>query len=424
MKKIFTVAILLAVLGIGLMINPTESKNKAYYSGETVSYKGKIYIGTVNTGKFELLALENNKIVKKTAITSPAAENKNFIDLLFSKENGNLYVYLVNGRFIYKYNISEPTIPTLAMKIKDNSADWTAGINKENGQLVTVTNRGLRVWNDKYQIINSYKEINDKNIGTASFFSDNIAIASKNKISVYNTASRKEVSQYTIAVNDERTNRDMTIDSDSNLIYVVDDKSLKAINSDGQVIREFKHISDSGYDVATSVVNPNYLYFTDGIGIVKVDKETMKPVDWTWTIRTAPQGSWAMGLRTVGDSSGEKIVIFNGSNIMVLDQNFKTVAFYVATEKETNPVEGMTIGLDKDRAAIGSQVSIHGTGFGPGEDLKIEMNKILVATVTADDNGRFEAVFTIPSMASPLFTDIKVTGKSSGRTYSTSFQVE
>jgi hypothetical protein len=425
MKKVLIIAVLFAVLGVSFLMNPTQGKTKPYYSGEAVNYNGQVYIGSVNSGKFELFALENGEIMKKTAVTSPANESKEFYDLLFSKESGRLYVYLVNGRVIYKYDISNPAIPSLVMKIKDNSADWTSAIARVNGQLVTVTNRGTRIWNKDYQIVDSYNMISDKNYGAASFSSGNVAVSAKNKLAIYSTASRTKVAEYTIAVNDENTKRDIVSDSDSNLVYVVDDKSLKAINVEGQVVREFKHVSSAGYDVAVSAVNPNYLYFSDGLGVVKVDKETLKPTDWSWTIRTAPQGSWAMGLRTVNDGAGEKIVVFNGSNILVLDDKMNQVAFYESVEKETASQENLSLSLDKNRGAANTQVLVRGTGFGLGEDLKIEFDKILVSQLQADANGRFETIVAVPAVDfHRLPTDIKVTGKSSKKTYSVSFLIE
>ncbi|MDD5527470.1 MAG: hypothetical protein PHO56_00650 [Patescibacteria group bacterium] len=424
MKKILAIAVLFAVLGVSLLMNPSESKTKPYYSGAAVSYNGQLFIGSVNSGSFELFTLSDGKIVKEITIDSPAYENKQFLDLAFAKESGKLFAYLVNGRFIYKYDISNPLIPTVAMKIKDNSATWTSGIKIVDGRLVTISNRGARIWNDNYQIVDSYSQITEKNYGTASFSGNEIAIANEDTVSLFSIASRSKVAEYTIAVNDVRTKRDIVSDSDSNLVYVVDDQSLKAINSQGDVVKEFKHASNAGYDVANSAVNPNYLYFSDGLGIVKVDKETLKPVDWSWTVRTAPQGSWAMGMDVVSDASGDKIVVFNGSNIMVLNQNMKPIDYFMSVEKDTNPVEALTIGLDKNMAASGSQVAIHGTGFGLGETLKIEFNNIKVAEVQADANGRFETIITVPAISGPLSTDIKVTGLSSKLTYSTSFRIE
>jgi hypothetical protein len=424
MKKVLIIAVLFAVLGVSFFMNPTESKTKPYYSGDSVSYKGKLYVGTTNTGKFELFALNGNQLDEVATIQATDIGNTEFVDSLFEKANGNLYVYLVNGRYLYKYDITNPEVPTVVLKIKDNSWDWLARVEKVNGNLVTVGSKGVKVWNGDYQVVNSYSMVNNKDLGYIQFSADGKFILSmKDKLDVYGAASRKKDSEYSIATNDANTSRAFSSDANSGLVYLVDDKSLKAVDFDGNLKKEFLHVGVTGYDVIDST-DPNYLYFSDGVGIVKVDKETFKAVDWSYTTSNSPAGSWAMGLSSAYDATGEKVVIFNGSNILVLDQNMNKVAIHMAVEKETRALEALTLVTDKSFAAANSQVAIHGTGYAVNENLQITFNKVLVANVAADENGRYEAVITVPNVKGPLMTDIKVTGESSKKTYSTSFRIE
>jgi len=105
------------------------------------------------------------------------------------------------------------------------------------------------------------------------------------------------------------------------------------VNFDGQVVAQYQHAGNSGYDVITST-DPNYLYFSDGVGVVKMDKESFKSVKWNWTINTSPAGSWATGLASANDVNGnEKVAVFNGNEILVLDSNMNRVAEYTAVEK-------------------------------------------------------------------------------------------
>jgi hypothetical protein len=422
MKKVLTISVLLAILAAVFLIQPVASKTKPYYSGKTVSYNGTFYVGTVNTGDFELLALRNGSLEKVTDIQSTDRESQEFGDLLFDKINGNLYVYLVNGRYLYKYDISNPLLPLVLLKIKDNSGDWFTRLEKVNGNLVTIGSKGAKIWNKNMQVVNSYAMINNDNLGYSQFINKGKLIANlKNKLDVYDTATRKKVSEYSIAVNDSTATRAIT--SDENLVYLVDDQSLKAVTFNGEVVNEFTHVGDRGYDVIDST-DPNYLYFSDGVGIVKTDKETLRPVIWNWTINNSPSGSWAMGLSSANDDTGEKIAVFNGTNILVLDQDMKTVATYLAMEKDTRPAEPLSLGIDRNSASSGSQIIVNGSGFALKENLKIEMNKIEVSETQADDYGRFSTIVTVPPSAyHPLTVDVKVTGLNSGRTYSVSFRI-
>lgn len=425
MKKVIIAVIALAVLGASfytLMPRQTYGKTKAYYSGETVEFNGKIYIGTTNTGKFELFSLENGNIYKKTTVASNDQESKEFYDLLFEKSNGQLFAYLVNGRYLYKYDVTNPIVPTVVSKIKDNSWDWFSRIEKVDGKLVTIGSKGAKIWNSDMQVIDSYSMINNSVLGSAAI-NDKKAFILNDKLNIYSTVSREKTGEYSIAVNDKQATRGLIIDSFDKLVYFVDDSSLKAVDNNGNLRKEFKHISTAGYDVAYSAVNRNYIYFSDGVGIVKMDKNTFSPVDWEYTTRNTPAGSWAMGLSVVNNNGSDNVVVFNGSNILVLDKDLNMVAYHESIEEDLRPIENLFLNADKYRGAAGTQVSVVGGGFGIGEDLIVEFSGIRQTVLKADSLGRFQAVLTAPSVL-PKTTDIKVAGKDSKKTYSISFIIE
>jgi hypothetical protein len=424
MKKIIVATILLSLVGAAFLVgNPVKSKVKPYYSGKAVSYNGNVYIGTVNSGSFELLALEDGKLYRKTSVQSQDRESKEFADLLFWKENGRLFVFLTNGRYLYKFDITNPVVPKEVAKLKDNSWDWFLRLDVVDGQLATIGSKGIKIWDDNLVVVNAFNMINNYDLGSASFSKDGeLALNMKNdKMNIYNTVSRKKVAEYSIASNDKKTTR-QAISDDDGLVYLVDDKSFKAIGLDGQVKKEFEHIADTGYDVADSI-NPDYIYFTDGIGIVKMNRDTFKPVKWAYSYADTPNGSWAMGLKVVPDGATEKVVVFNGSNIWVLDSNLKTVAYFESREEDYRPIEDLALGVDKNRAAAGSQVSLVGQGFGIGEEIKVDFAGVKQTVVNADVNGRFSAILTVPTVL-PGGADIKATGLSTKRTYSTAFVIE
>jgi hypothetical protein len=367
--------------------------------------------------------LRNGNLEKVTDIQSTDKESKEFADLLFDQVDGNLYVYLVNGRYLYKYDISNPLIPSVLLKIKDNSWDWFTRVEKVNGKLVTIGSKGVKVWNKNMQVVDSYAMVNNNNLGYSQFIAGGKMIVNmKDNLNVYNTASRQKVSEYNIAVNDPTATRAIT--SDENLIYLVDDQSLKAVTFNGQVVNQFTHAGDRGYDVIDST-DPNYLYFSDGLGIVKVEKETLRPAKWNWTINNAPAGSWAMGMSSANDDGGEKIAVFNGTNITVVDQNMKTVATYMSMESDTRPAEPLSLGIDRNFGLPGSQIIVNGAGFALKEKVKIEIKDVNVGEIQTDDYGRFSSFVSVPSVNyHPITVDVRATGLTSGRTYSISFLVK
>lgn len=429
-KKISIIFILvLFLVGISFAM-PGETKKKAYYSGKTINYKGKTYIGTTNTGSFELLSLENGELFKKLTISSYDKWSDEFYDLELFEEGGRLYVHLVNGRHLYKYDITNPVVPELIKEIQDNSWDWFVRLKRIDGKLVTIGSKQIKIWNDDYQVINSY-DATDENLENYNHpenitFSEDggfFISAKKDTVRIYDSNGRKEIAELKIAATDNK--RDMVNDENNSLIYVVDDESLKAINFEGKIVKEFKHTSNVGYNVVESN-DANYLYFSDGIGVVKIRKVDFKPVDWAYTtnLSTVP-GSWAMGIEPIMVNGKEYLTVFNGSNILLLDQNLNKVDDFEATEEQEGPIEPLYMGLDKDRTPAGSQISVRVGGFLPNETVVLKIGKKIASYEVQTDNfGRATIIMDVPSSANPQRTYVKATAKQSGLTYSTSLEIE
>jgi hypothetical protein len=424
MKKGIVLSLLISLIGLTFFVTPGEGRTVSYYSGDAINYNGHLYVGTVNSGSFELFSLEGNELYRKAIISSVDQESQVFVDVLFSKENGSLYVYLTNGRYLYKYAINNSLSPSLVTKVKDNSWDWFSDLAMVNGQLVTTGSKGIKVWNKELVVINSYSMITDKNLGSIAYSSngDTAVVLKSDQAKIFSLTNRNEIADSVLISNDERTNRTALIDSSSKTIYMVDDRALQAVNYNGVVTKQFNHISYSGYDVSASA-DSNYLYFSDGVGIVKVDKENLKPIDWAYAYKGNQVGSWSMGLKVVNGDDGDQVVVFNGSNIWVLNKNLTTIADYESKDNDVRPIENLSLSADKNTAATGAQVSLSGTGYGLNENLKIQFAKS-ITNIKADENGRFETVLTVPSVLPSQNSDIKVTGLDTKRTYSTSFKIQ
>lgn len=426
MKRVLILSMIIAVCASFLLVSPTKSKIKPYYSGDTINYNGRVFIGTTDTKAFELFTVENGKIYKKATIASTDRESDEFYDCMFVAEGGKLYVYLVNGRYLYKYDVSNPLAPTVVEKIKDNSWDWFLRLKMVDGKLATIGSKSIKIWNKDHVVINSYSLENNpelKNVKnpeniTFSNRGNFIISGQKDKLNVFNAASRKSVAEFKIVINEE-TNRNIVNDSANSLIYLVDDESLKAFNFNGEIKKEFTHVSHVGYDVTQSR-NSDYIYFSDGVGVVKVRKSDFQPVDWEWT--ASNYGGWAIGIKAVKSGNKENLVVFNSSNILVLDENLNKIDSYEANELDLRPIEDLYLGIDKNKGAANTEVSLRGGGFGLEEELEIEFAKTIFEAKT-DQFGRFRKIIAVPSVL-PTKTDIKVTGEFSGRTYSIAFEIE
>ena len=62
----------------------------------------------------------------------------------------------------------------------------------------------------------------------------------------------------------------MYFDQYENSLYLADDMSVKKIGLDGSLRATFEHLGYPGYDVSS--IGNEYLYFANGLGIVKLNK--------------------------------------------------------------------------------------------------------------------------------------------------------
>jgi hypothetical protein len=131
-----------------------------------------------------------------------------------------------------------------------------------------------------------------------------------------------------------------------------------------------------------------------------------------------------MGLKVSGNGAGKYITVFDNANILVLDQNLKRLGIYQGAEQDTSLTiaESLYLRSDKNRAPVGSLVSLHGGGYAVNEDLEIDFAK-QVYNVKADKDGKFIITIQVPYVSAGGY-DFTVIGKSSGLKYNLGFQIE
>lgn len=412
---------LLTSLGI-LFLAPTSAQRvKPYYNGEVVTYQDRAYVGTVDTGSFELFSWDQGSLSKQTNIMSLHPDNPEFKDLLFQQKDNRLYVYLTNGEYLYKYDISDSNIPIKELEIKDTAGDEFHSLTRTGqGRLATVGTKGVKIWNSDHQVINSFDIYNDMP-GNLSFSpTDGFIFNLKgDKLYIFDTRTREYIREIELDIDRKWEIRKIVNDPELSLIYVVDDKSVKAFNFAGEMVREFEHISFVGYDVFPSS-DGNHLYFSDGVGVVKLNKYDLEPVTWRFTDKVL-ENSWVNGLRAVRHRGEELVIGFNNSNILVMDSNLNILDHHRATEYDFSPIEPLFLRVDRNNVAPGSDISLRGGGMGVEEGVNIEFGGEEYRTYT-DQNGRFSKVIEVPELDSGSY-DIRVTGEISGLSYSLAFRV-
>jgi hypothetical protein len=450
MKNVKILALVFLVVGavVYFTANPAKTKLKAYYSGDAINYNETLVVASTDSESLEIFKLGNNGLERTISFRpfdSRFNKDDSFYGVKLNIENRRLYAYVISGFTIYKYDISSLNSYTLVNENKNTYWEWYNKIDKFGDDIVTISEKGVKVWNEDLKVIDSYTLENDTpyNISSAGHnqFVFNLKEA-ENKVEVFDTRSKKIHNNININFYGDKDNRGIYYDAYDDHIYFADNLSVKKVSLNGSLKGTFEHLGFPGYDVRST--GNEYLYFSNGLGIVKLRKSDMSVVN---SLRTggvvAPEG-WAMGLEAVATDRGDRVVVFNNSSILILDANLSVLGHFEAGNDDKRYVmEQLYLNLSDKSVDSGSQVEVSGGGFLPEEVLVIDFYNEKVE-VKADEYGRFNKVLNAPSVVSGRsdtkvvtqsvvndfrvsefkdITDIKVTGEDSSLTYSISIEL-
>lgn len=421
-RNIFITVIVFAVLlSTFLLIRSAETKNKSYYSGDAISFAGKVYVGSTNSGYLEVYRLDEQKLNLISRIKNNDTrfgEQRDFFDFKFSAEDGNLFVYAISEYNLFKFQIKGNSME-LVSKNKNTYWEWYSRVDKFGSNIVTISAQGVKIWNKDLQVIDSYKLENTDTPYNLRASNDRfITNVEGDYLKVYDREKRDYTSS--IALNFWQKPNNHKSYQDYNLnTYVVDDYYAKKFSPEGKLIASFKHLDHEGFDVSSN--GNDYIYFSNGMGIVKLLAKDMSLKDFAYTYKIAGEGGWAMGLNALSNNGHDVIVVFNNTNILVLDHNLKKLASVTANEKEDPyPQESLYLKVNNNSALPGAMIELNGGGFLPEENLKINFAGT-ISEAKADNRGRFNIELKVPEKKAMV--DIKVDGLSSALTYSTSFSI-
>lgn len=420
-----------------IIVPLTYGRVKPYYQGDVINYRGRLLIASTNMDRLQIIEV-NDRQTKLLAELAPDKSGylsgDDFYNCAFNQENGQLFLYAVNGRYLYKYNTSNPSQPELISKIKDNSWDWFRSVAIFNGRPVTVGTKGIKIWNNDLQVVDSLA-VNLDNPFNYTLSRDFLLAIDGDQLKMYSLQSRQWTKSVNLTINNEGS-RQIYNDQFSSTIYVADDWAVKQFDFEGNLLNSFKFTANNGYDVVPSS-DGQKIYFSDGVGVVRLARANLQPQNWTYVKDMGVSDGWSMGLRLVNWQGQDHLVIFNNGAITILNDQMSKIANYHSVDERSasQPVfsEPLMLSLDKNRAAVDSQISLQGAGFAANENLEIKFlsNQQATSTVTTDSFGRFQKILTVPAIANqtaytqnPLPTDIKVVGQTSQKNYSINFQIE
>lgn len=447
-----TIAVAAVVVAVALVVQggSVQGKIQPYYTGDAAAYRNGLVVASVNSGALELFTVRGEALERTARLAVSADDGADlYYDVALSEENGRLYAYAVNGRYLLKFDVSNPATPELVATKKDNSWDWFMRVDRIADRVVTAGTKGTKLWNMDLQVVNAFDKavVDNANATVAhdgSWYVEVVTDANMDAqddyIRIVDGATHTEIGEFPIVLNAKR-DRGVYVADDRDTVYVVGDRVVKQINAATGRVQNFSHISTEGY-AAAGTPGSSHFYFTDGAGIVKMN-HSMEAIDWLFARDMPIAGSWSMGMDVVTLNGAERIVVFNNTNIAVLDADLNVITAYQAPEKSAiAPAvanEPLSINLSWRQEKPGGEVRIAGTGFGVYEDVEIAFVKngqelAHPEILMTDGNGRFADTIVVPvnlpqnlpvrvKKELPVTVEIRATGVTSGLTYGTSFKV-
>jgi len=412
--------VLLAVFAIA---SQSQSKVKSYYSGDAIGFNNQVYVVSANTGSLEVLRLDGEAlslIGKIKPFDTRFGRYDNFYDAKFSAENNKLFVYAVSGFTLYKYQVNGNNVELVAEK-KNSSWEWYTRVDKFGDNVVTISDKSVKVWKSGiFDTIDSHPVVNKQNPYNVRANNDRyITNIQGDYLTIYDSENRTELPK--IALNYKNKNDNHKVyQSEDGKLYLCDDYYFKKFDLSGRLLGSFRHLDYQGYDAAASG-HSNFVYFSNGLGVVKLNKDTMELAVSQETVQMSGAGGWAMGLSVVY-TGGDRVVVFNNSSILVLDDQLNKLASYQATEEaDSTSIENLYLSLDRNVASPSSLITLNGGGFYPNEKLSIDFAGTKI-NGQADYRGRFSQDLVVPS-STVSHVDIKVDGDNSRLSYSIDFHI-
>jgi len=407
------------------LVHNGQSQTKSYYSGDAVSFQDKLYVATANTGSLELFKLENKEL-KQLAKIRPFNQtfNKpgNFYDVKLFPRGNRLFVYAISDFSLYEYEVTGDQLVFVASQ-KNTYWEWYNRVDRFGDRLVTISDKGVKIWNEALEVIGGSNDIVNKTApyNLRAYNNNQVLNVLDNQLLVYSLDKNETVASIPVNYKSNPGNRQAYQDASGNL-YLVDDYYTKKFNLDGKLLGSFRHLDYAGYDVAASG-HSNDIYFSNGVGVVKLSQDDLKLLDYRFTGGLAGPRGWAMGLKAVSVSGRDQVVVFNNANILVLDDKLDKVAAFLATEQEDSvSTENLFLKLDRGFGGAGATVNLSGGGYFSNEDLVIDFAGVKTSA-KVDTRGRFSQSLTVPSLPAKV-VDIKVVGVSSQLSYSISFNIQ
>lgn len=413
------VAAFLLVVGFSVKAASAPEAFKEYRNGSSIVLNGRTYLLVTNGSSVEILSFNQaNSLVLESELRLP----QKIRDVITTSEGNNAYAIVTTGRYLYRVRITDPK--NMEVILRHDNYQYSRG-RKRTGTVDALAFNGTKLFiagqygvrqmdavNLQVEKILFYEKANGLAVNNNSLY-----VLGEQKAFKFNLNNGQKIMEVDVK-NTDKLIRRIAVDKD-NAGYVVGDNSLIKMsnNSTTTYANPVKTINFS-YAV---VSGGDAIYYVNGLGVTKFDLNFKKQGFFT-TAQTKQFGerSFAVGVMVVNVNGGEKVVVMNKSNIVVLSPSLTVVSKYSSSNStQNNPT--FTLSLDHQFLMTNQDITARMAGFYPNETVKLTIGgRIYLAR--ANNQGEAMIIFTTPSL--PKKYMIEVSAANSGTNYQESREVK
>ncbi len=401
-------------------------EEKQYRTGHFIYTSDKNYL-LVSNGEFvEVLELtKEDKLVKVSEIYGM----ETISDMAVSKEDNEWRLYVSTGNEIIKYNITNPLLSQI--ESKRNLYEWRRGLGSVgysrsivgiDDYILSAGSNGVKRI-EKSNLFDNMTYTAEASYGVTANDSY-LAVTTADKGYIYNLDGNV-VGELAVE-NSKNYSREPVMDYYGN-IYFLPDNGIMKVDSQGNAIGSYYNPVQAEviHSYAVSALPNGEVYYVNGYGVSKFDKD-FKKTKWLYTAPSYLYGnnSWAVGVQTKSFSQGNRIVVFNKSSVLLLDDNFDLLDQYKyqPSSNSENNLGETSLKLSKYQGTQNEDISIYLYGFWPNEQVQINFGGDIYA-VEVDNVGFATTSINVPSGNESGLTIVSADGVDSGLNYQATFEI-
>lgn len=409
MKKKFTIYAVLAVtiLGVGVFFTPKGEMRipKEYTAGKIARINGQDLLFASNRQFVEVLSIGADDQLKQLSEIHGLDEVQ-AVDIakVFSKP----YLVVLTGRYLYRYDISDPSEPKIVFKrdlydfhIGKYKIDYMEAMATNDKYIFTAGNKGIRRFMPDNLFVDKIYYY-DAARGVAA--NDTIlAVITLKKGQIYDIASGNLLKEVDLS-NAEKLYRQPLVGKNGDVYFPSDNALVKVDASDYSVVTYVNPV-DAGktFSYAADSASGNGAVYANGFGVTKLDSNFQKQ-GYFFVSDTSKFGtnSWGVALESGATEKGTRIAVFAKTSVLWLDENLKLLDQYRYAPRYTSYIDTSTdlnIRLSDLAGSVSHKVTVSAYGYWPNEKVTVGfLNQSDKTVVKTDNMGFARADIYVPNV--------------------------